>query len=164
MIEFDGLATTMLACLFLGVAALTVWLLGSAARTFDASVVVAGALVGAAVTGGWILGYPRRAAIPAIALAVLVAVLLLPVFFDLNGALLRESAGTPGSRLYVAMGLYVGGLGVFFLAFMVFGFFVPLAGAALAFRRREKGARETLVLHCALTAIALALVFFPRGA
>lgn len=162
-IEYDDLAVVLLLCAFFGVGALTVWVVGSAAQTFGAPVFVAGALVGAAVIGAWIVGYPRRAAIPAMALAMLIAVLAMPAFFDMGGALLREAEGAPASRLYVVMGLYVGGLGVAFLAFMVFGFLGPLVGALLALRRREKGARETLMLHCALTLLALVLVFFPRA-
>lgn len=162
-IEYDGLAVVLFICAFLGVAALTVWVVGSAAQTFAVPVFVAGALTGAAVVGAWILGYPRRAAIPAMALVVLIAMLAMPAFFNMNGALLREAAGAPASRVYVAMGLYVGGLGVAFLAFLVFGFFGPLAGAVLAMRRREKHARDTLLLQCALTFVALVLVFFPRA-
>src|SRR5262245_10943086 len=125
-IEYDDLAVVLFILAFLGVAALTTWMVGSAAQTFAAPVFGAGALVGAAVIGAWIFGYPRRAAIPAMALAMLLATLLMPAFFDLSGMLLREAAGAPASRVYVAMGLYVGGLGVAFLGFMVFGFFGPL--------------------------------------
>jgi hypothetical protein len=162
-IEYDDLAVVLFVCAFLGIAALTVWVIGSAAQTFEAPVFVAGALVGAAVIGAWIAGYPRRAAIPAMALVLLIAMLVMPVFFDMDGALLREAAGAPVSRIYVVMGLYVGGLGVAFLAFLVFGFFGPLAGAVLALRRHEKHARETLALHGVLTFVALVLVFFPRA-
>jgi hypothetical protein len=162
-IEYDDLAVALFICAFVGVAALTVWVVGSAAQTFAAPVFVAGALTGAAVVGAWILGYPRRTAIPAMALVALIAMLVMPAFFDMDGALLREGVGAPASRVYVAMGLYVGGLGVAFLAFLVFGFFGPLAGAVMAARRRDKHARETLVLHCALTFVALALVFFSRA-
>ena len=162
-IEFDDLAVVLFICAFFGIGALTVWVVGSAAQTFAAPVFVAGALVGAAVIGAWIVGYPRRAAIPAMALVMLVAMLVMPAFFDMDGALLREAEGAPVSRVYIAMGLYVGGLGVMFLAFMVFGFLGPLVGAVLALRRREKHARETLMLHGALTFIALVLVFFPRA-
>lgn len=161
-IEFDGLAVTLLVCAFLGVSALTVWLAGSAAQRFDLPMIASGVLVGAAVTAAWIVGYPRRAAIPAMALVILIAMVLLPTVFQMDGALLREASGAPRSRIYVVMGLYVGGLGVAFLAFMVFGFFGPLVGAVLALKRREKRARETLVLHCALTAAGLALVVMPR--
>jgi hypothetical protein len=161
-IEYDDLAVVLFICAFIGIAALTVWIVGSAAQTYEAPVFVAGALVGAAVIGGWIVGYPRYAAIPAMALVMLLAMLAMPAFFDMDGALLREAEGAPASRVYVVMGLYVGGLGVAFLAFMVFGFLGPLAGAFLALRRREKYARQTLILHCALTFVALVLVFFPR--
>jgi hypothetical protein len=163
VIEFDGLAITLLLCGFAGIGALTVWLAGSAAQRFDAPMIAAGALVGAAVTGAWIFGYPRRAAIPAMALVMLVAMIALPAIFEMDGALLREAGDAPASRLYVAMGLYVGGLGVAFLAFTVFGFFGPLVGAVLALKRGEKQARETLALHCVLTAAALALILFPRA-
>jgi hypothetical protein len=163
VIEFDGLAVTLLACAFVGIGSLTVWLAGSAAQRFDALMVVAGAVVGAAVTAAWIFGYPRRAAIPAMALVMLVAMIALPAIFEMDGALLREAGDAPASRLYVAMGLYVGGLGVAFLAFMVFGFIGPLVGAVLALKRGEKQARETLALHCVLTAAALALILFPRA-
>lgn len=162
-IEFDGLAIVLLLCAFVGVAALTVWVVGSAAQTFDAGVFAAGVAVGAAVIAAWIMGYPRYAALPAIALVLLLAMRVMSAFFDMDGALLREASGTPVSRLYVAMGLYVGGLGVAFLAFLVFGFLGPLAGAILAFRRREAHARRTLALHAVMTFLALALVFFPRG-
>ena len=162
VIEFDGLAITLLLCAFIGVGALTVWVVGSAAQRFDAPVLAAGAAVGAAVTAAWVFGYPRRAAIPAMALAILSAMIALPVFFEMDGALLREASGAPISRLYVVMGLYIGGLGVFFLAFMVFGFFAPLAGAILALKRGEKQARKTLALQCGLLAVALALILFPR--
>jgi hypothetical protein len=161
-IEFDGLAIALLASAFACVGALTAWLVGSAAQTFSPPVFMAGALVGAAVTGAWIVGYPRHAAMPAMALVLLIAMIVLPVFFRMDGALLREAAGTPPGHLYVAIGLYVGGLGVAFLSFMVFGFFAPLAGAWLRLRRGERGARSTLALHCALTAMALMLTFFPR--
>jgi hypothetical protein len=161
-IEFDGLAIVLMACAFLGVGVLTVWVVGSAAQRFDAPVLVAGAAVSAAVMAAWIFGYPRRAAIPAMALAILAAMIALPAVFEMDGALLREAVGAPASRLYVVMGLYVGGLGVFFLAFMVFGFFAPLAGAILGLKRGEKQARETLALHCVLLAAALALILFPR--
>jgi hypothetical protein len=163
VIEFDGLAITLLLCAFVGIGALTAWAAGSAAQRFDVAIVMAGAAVGAAVTGAWVFGYPRRAAIPAMALVILVAMIGLPAIFEMDGALLREAGNAPASRLYVAMGLYVGGLGVAFLAFMVFGFVGPLVGAALALKRGEKRSRETLALHCALTAAALALIFFPRA-
>ena len=163
IIEFDGLAVTLLTCAFAGVAVLTVWLAGSAAQRFDLPILAASAAVGVAVTGAWIFGYPRRAVIPLMALAILVAMITLPAIFEMDGALLREAGNAPASRLYVAMGLYVGGLGVFFLAFMVFGFVAPLVGAILALRRGEKRARETLKLHCVLLAAALALILFPRG-
>jgi hypothetical protein len=162
VIEFDGLAITLLGCAFLGVGALTVWVVGNAAQRFDASIFAAGAMVGAAVTAAWIFGYPRRAAIPAMALAILAAMIALPAVFEMDGALLREAGGAPVSRLYVVMGLYIGGLGVFFLAFMVFGFFAPLTGAILALKRGEKQARKTLALHCVLLAAALTLILFPR--
>jgi hypothetical protein len=89
--------------------------------------------------------------------------IVLPSLSQIDGPLLRDAVDAPIAHIYIAMSLYVGGLGVFFLAFMVFGFFVPLVGAVLALRRGEKRARETLILHCALTFIALALVFFPRA-
>jgi hypothetical protein len=162
-IEYDGLAVVLLASAFAGVAGLTVWLVGSAAQTFAPSAFVAGAIVGAAVVGAWIVGYPRHAAMPAMALVMLIVMIVMPIFFPMDGMLLREAAGTPPGHLYIAMGLYVGGLGVAFLAFMMFGFFAPLAGAWLRLRRREKGARNTLVLHCALTTTALVLAFFPRA-
>ena len=162
-IEYDGLAVVLLASAFASVGALTVWLVGSAAQTFAPSIFVAGAVVGAAVVGAWIVGYPRHAAMPAMALVMLIAMMMLPIFFSMDGALLREAAGAPPGHLYIAIGLYVGGLGVAFLAFMVFGFFAPLAGAWLRVRRGEQGARNTLALHCALTGTALVLAFFPRA-
>lgn len=162
MIEYDGLAVVMLALACAGVGAVAAWMVSASSQRFDPSVGVAGLLVGAAVTGAWVLGYPRRAAIPAMALVVLVAMIALPMAFDMNGALLQEAENTPASRVYVAMGLYIGGLGVAFLGLVVFGFFGPLVGAWLGLKRGEKRARETLVLHCVLTGAALALTFFPR--
>lgn len=161
-IEFDGLAVTLFACAFAGVGILTAWIAGSAAQRFDVAILAAGAAVGAAVVVAWIFGYPRRAAIPAMSLVILIAMIALPALFQMDGALLREASGAPASRIYVVMGLYVGGLGLIFLAFVVFGFLGPLAGAALALKRGEKQARETLGLHCALTAAALALILIPR--
>jgi hypothetical protein len=137
--------------------------IGSAAQTFDLTVFAASALVGAAVIAAWIAGYPRRAAIPAMALVMLIAMLAMPVFFNMDGVLLREAKGAPASRLYIIMGLYVGGLGVAFLAFLAFGFIGPLVSALLALRRGEKHARQTVMLHGVLTFSALALVFFASA-
>jgi len=155
VIEYEGLAIA-------GIGAAAAWMISSSAQRFDAGVIVAGAVVGASVNGAWILGYPRRAAIPAMALAILIAMIALPMIFDMDGALLREATDTPASRVYVAMGLYIGGLGVVFLALIVFGFIGPLVGAYLGLKRGEKRARETLTLHCALTGAAIALIFLPR--
>ena len=163
VIEFDGLAITMLACAFIGVSGLTVWAVSSAANSFYPPMIAVGAIVGAAVIAAWIFGYPRRAALPSIALVVLIAMMVLPSLSQVDGPFLQEAAGAASSRLYVAMALYISGLGFFFLAFMLFGFFVPLVGAVLALRRGEKGARGTLILHCVLTFTALALVFFGRA-
>jgi hypothetical protein len=162
-IEYDGLAVVLFICSFVGIAALTAWMIGSAAQTFSPLVFVAGALVAAAVNGAWIFGYPRRAAIPAMSLVMLLSLLLVPAFFDVDGLLLREAEGAPSSVIHVAVGLYVGGLGIAFLAFMVFGFLGPLIGAVQGLLRGEKRARETLVIHCVLTFAALVLVFFPRA-
>ncbi len=160
-IEYDGLAITMLALGFIFIAALTVWIAGNAAQRFDAPVFATAALVGTAVCAAWCFGYPRYAAIPAMALVILLAAITLPLVFDMNGALLREASGTPPSRIYVAMGLYVGGLGVGFLAFMVFGFLGPLAGAVLRLKRRETGARFSLILHVVITGLACAITLPP---
>lgn len=162
VIEYDGLAVVMLAAAFVGVSVVAGWMVSASAQVFDLRVVVASAVMGAAVIGAWIVGYPHRAAIPAVAIVILCAMIVLPIMFRMDGALLREGVGTPPGRLYVAMGLYIGGIGVAFLAFLVFGFFGPLAGAILGLRRGEKRARETLALHAALTAAAMALVFLPR--
>jgi hypothetical protein len=160
-IEFDGLAIIMIALAFAGVAAATVWLAGSSAQRFDAPVWLSGGAVGAAVIAAWIVGYPRRAAMPAMAMVVLLAILLLPRLFNMNGALLREATGTPVEHLYIAMGIYIAGLSLSLLALLVFGFFIPLCGAVLGLVRQEKHARETLVLHGVLTGLALLIVLFP---
>lgn len=160
-IEFDGLAIVMLALGFAGVAAATVWLAGSAAQRFDTPVWLAGGAVGAGMIAAWIVGYPRRAAMPGMAMVVLLATLLLPRLFNMNGALLREAAGAPAEHLYIAMSIYIAGLSVSLLALLVFGFLVPLCGAVLGLKRHEKHARETLVLHGVLTGLALLMVFFP---
>lgn len=160
-IEFDGLAIVMLALGFAVVTVVAAWLAGSAAQRFDMPILAAGGAVGAGVIVAWIFGYPRRAAMPAMAMVVLVALLILPRIFNMNGALLREAAGTPVAHLYVAMGLYVAGLSFILLMLLVFGFLLPLVGAVLGLKRHEQGARETLMLHGVLTGLALVMVFFP---
>jgi hypothetical protein len=60
------------------------------------------------------------------------------------------------------MGLYIGGLGLLFLAFIVFGFVTPLLGAVLRLRRGESGARASLYLHLVLCAAAIALTLGVR--
>ncbi len=161
-IEYDGLAIVLLAAAFLICGAGIASILSLATQTFDAGIVAAAGVVALAVLAAWIFGYPRRAAIPAIALVLLCAMEFLPVIFSMDGALMREAAGSPASRVYVVKGLYVGGLGVALLALLVFGFFCPLAGAVLGLRRREAKAREVLIVHALLTGGALALTLFPR--
>jgi len=161
IIEYDGLAIVMFALAFAGLATAVALLVAGATQALDAKTIAAGAIVAAGVIGAWIAGYPRRAAIPMMSLVMLCAILILPAVFDMDGMLLREAAGTPVSHLYVAMGLYISGLGFAFLAFIVFGFFCPLAGALLAVRRGEPGARQTLMLHGVLCVIALALTLIP---
>jgi hypothetical protein len=114
------------------------------------------------MTIGWVLGYPRRAAIPAMSFALVCAIAWLPFFFDMDGALLRDAAGVPASRLNVIAGFYIGGLGLVLLAFAVFGFLVPLAGALLALRRRLVGARSTVVLHIVLGLSAALVMALSR--
>jgi hypothetical protein len=161
-IEFDGLALTLFALTFVTVSVATAYVIASTAETMDALTVLASVLVAAGVIAAWIYGYPRHAAIPAMSLVFVCAILALPFVFDMNGALLREAAGAPASRVYVAMGLYVGGLGVLLLAFLVFGFLVPLAGSVLRVRRREDRSRETLMLHLKLCGAAIALTLGVR--
>jgi hypothetical protein len=144
-IEFDGLALTLFALTFVTVSVATAYVIASTAETMDALTVLASVLVAAGVIAAWIYG-----------------ILALPFVFDMNGALLREAAGAPASRVYVAMGLYVGGLGVLLLAFLVFGFLVPLAGSVLRVRRREDRSRETLMLHLKLCGAAIALTLGVR--
>ena len=93
-----GLAITMLALGFIFIAAVTVWAVSNAAQRFDAQVFATAALVGLAVCAAWCFGYPRHAAIPAMALVILLAAITLPLVFDMNGALLREASGAPRSR------------------------------------------------------------------
>lgn len=161
-IEFDGLALALFAFAFCMIAGVTALLIGNAARSMDALTIVASALIAAGVIAAWIYGYPRHAAIPAMSFVFVCAILALPHVFDMNGALLREAAGAPASRVYIAMGLYVGGLGVLLLAFLVFGFIVPLVGAVLRVRRGEDRSRETLVLHLVLCGAAIALTLGVR--
>src|SRR5262245_19417763 len=149
-IEFDGLAVAMLALGFVGVSGFVFWILSSASQSMGVPVWIASALIGLGVVIAWTFGYPRRAAIPAMSFIFVLAVAVLPYVFDLNGALLREAAGAPASRVAIAAGLYVGGLGVFVLAILVFGFIGPLAGAILALRRGAPAAAAALRLHIAL--------------
>jgi hypothetical protein len=149
-IEFDGLAIVILALGFAGVSGFVFWILSSATQSVDTSIWIASAFVGFGVIPAWIFGYPRHAAIPAVSFVFVLAIAILPYVFDLNGALLREAAGAPPSRVAIAAGLYVGGLGVVVLAFLIFGFIGPLVGAVLAYRRRELHAVSTLRLHIAL--------------
>lgn len=158
VIEYDSLAVVLMGISFVAVSALTSWLVAGAAQRADIAVIVAGAIVGAATIGAWIVGYERRAAIPAMALVFLIAIIALPMAFDMNGAFLQEvQAGGASRRVYVAMGVYIGGLGIAFLSLMLFGFFGPFVGAYLGLRRGEVRARETLALHGLLTGAALAL-------
>ena len=161
-IEFDGLAIAMLALGFAGVSGFTFWILSSASQSVGVAVWIASALVGLGVISAWTFGYPRRAAIPAMSFVFVLAIALLPYVFDLNGALLREAAGAPPSRVYIAAGLYVGGLGIVVLAFLIFGFIGPLVGAILARRRREPHAASTLRLHIALGLGAVAILVGSR--
>lgn len=161
-IEFDGLAIAILALGFAGISGFAFWILSSAAQSLGVAVCIASPLVGLGVIGGWILGYPRRAAIPAMSFVLVLAIAILPYVFDLNGALLREAAGAPASRVVLAAGLYVGGLGVLVLAFLVFGFIGPLIGAVLAVRGRLPDATSTLRLHIALGLGAVAVLVASR--
>jgi hypothetical protein len=171
-IEFDGLAIAILALGFAGVSGGAFWILSSASQSMDVVVWIASALVGLGTIVAWIFGYPRHAAIPSMSFIFVLAVALLPYAFALNGALLREAESAPISRVYVAAGLHVGGLGIVALAFLIFGFLGPLVGAILALRRGVPGAALALRLHIALrrrcdpcrkqTAITVVIRFFGR--
>lgn len=161
-IEFDGLANIMFALAFLLVAGALALIIGNATQALDAPVIAAASLIAAGVIAAWIVGYPRYAAIPAMSLVLMCGLLILPLVFDMNGALLREATGTPVARLYIAIGLYIGGLGLVFLAFILFGFIGPLVGAMLRLKRGEPHARETLTLHLMLCGVAIALTLGVR--
>jgi hypothetical protein len=160
-IEFDGLAIAILALGFAGISAFVFWILSSATQSTGAPVWIASALVGFGVIIAWIFGYPRHAAVPAMSFVVL-AIALLPHIFNLNGALLREAAGAPASRVAIAAGLYVGGLGLVVLGLLIFGFIGPLIGAILAHRRGVPAAASSLRLHIALGLGAVAILVASR--
>jgi hypothetical protein len=161
-LEFDGLAIWVLVSAFAAVAAATFWLIASAAQTSGPATYLASAIVGSAMIGAWIFGYPRRAAMPAMSFVLACALAWLPLAFPMDGALLRDAAGTPPSRLYLVIGFYVGGLGLIVLAFAIFGFLMPLASAILALRRNIPGSRATVLLHAALCAGALLVLVVTR--
>jgi hypothetical protein len=161
-LEFDGLAIWVLVSAFAGVAAATFWLIASATQTSSLATYLTSALVALAIIAAWILGYPRRAAIPAMSFVFVCAIAWLPLLFEMDGALLRDAAGTPPSHLYLVIGFYVGGLGLVVLAFAIFGFFIPFVGAFLALRRNVPGSRTAVLLHTALCAGALLILVVTR--
>jgi hypothetical protein len=156
-IEYDALAFVMLGLLFVAASAVATAVIGSAAQGIGPAVVAAGMGVGAAVITAWVFGYPRHAACPSIALALMLAAVVVPRLIRLDGVLLAEAADAPAARVQVIAGLYVGGLALLLLAFLVVGFIAPFIGALLRLRRGEPGARGTVRLHVLLFAAACVL-------
>ncbi len=162
VIEFDGLAITVLILAFIGVSAAAFWIISAAAQNTGALTYIVSALIGLGIALAWIVGYPRRSAMPAMALVIVCALAWLPYIFRLDGALLRDSGGTPVSHLYLVAGLYVGGVGLVLLALSLVGFIAPLIGAILAVRQGRPGAHKVLALHVSLLIASVAILTFSR--
>jgi hypothetical protein len=160
-IEYDSLALVMFALGFLAVFACVAGLTATWSPV-SPGLFVAAALVGLGAVAGWIIGYPRYAALPCIGLVLLAATIVLPRLFPAGGALMPDLGATNGVRFHVIRGLYVGGLGVAVLGFLVACFIGPLIGASLRALRREKQARTTLLIHLALTAAAFAFIILTQ--
>lgn len=157
-IEFDMLAIVMLGVGFVIASAAAFAVIGNAAGDYPPGVMVVSAFVGMAVTGAWIFGYPRHATGPSISLVLMIATIVVPRVMNLGHALVPEAANIPPAHLSVISGLYVSGLALLLLAFLVCGFVGPLIGAVLRLRRGEAGARKALMLQVGLFGAACALV------
>jgi hypothetical protein len=144
----------MLGLGFAAVANGTAFVIGIGAGGINTAVILAAICIGAFVVAAWVVGYPRQATAPFIGVVVIVAAELVPRVIQIQNVLLPEAAELPTSRKYVVGGLYIGGVAMLLLAFMICAFAGPAISAYFRFRRREDGAVATLRLHGALFAIA----------
>ncbi len=153
-LELDVLALLLLGLAGAGVAAAAFGVVQAMAPGSGVSAVLAALTVSAATLLAWIFGYPQRAALPAMASVLVCAFAALPLVFSLHAPFLTDAQGVPPGRLHLIAGLYVGGTALILLAFCVFGFLLPLAGAVRARLRRLPASGATLTIHLGLIAAA----------
>jgi hypothetical protein len=108
-----------------------------------------------------LLGYKWRFSVPASALILFIAFVLIPRAFVIDGLLLRDAIGMPAMRLQAAIGLSIGGVALGFLAFLVVGFIAPLVAAIIAWRQQLPGAVPTLVVKGVIIVLAILIAAAP---